>query len=91
MTTIDVNPPGSTSFQTRITGVNFRGQIVGYTAGGNLPTYVGFVRDRAGRVKTIEVPNAAGPEGTQPFAINLWGRVAGYFTDLAGSHGFVTR
>ena len=91
MSTIDVNPPGSNSLETRITGVNFFGQIVGYTAGGNLPTYVGFLRDAGGQLTTIELPTATGPEGTQPFGINSWGLVTGYFTDLTGSHGFLAQ
>jgi hypothetical protein len=87
-TIIDVNPPGSTSYQTRITGLNVWGQIVGYTEGGT--SYIGFLRDAGGQVTWIEVPTDTGPGGTQPYGINFWGRVAGSFNDVVGSHGFFT-
>jgi uncharacterized membrane protein len=80
-TTIDV--PGS-SF-TVASGINPRGQIVGFYPDNIPPKRHGFLYD-AGAFTTIDVPGAI---ETLPFAINPRGQIVGVYNDSSGTHGFL--
>jgi probable HAF family extracellular repeat protein len=72
--TIEV--PGS-QVVTEPTGINDRGEIVGYYGDANL-TQQAFRRDRRGRYETIRVPGAA---ITAALEINERGQIAGTYSD----------
>jgi probable HAF family extracellular repeat protein len=70
-------------------GLNNRGQIVGAYLVDAAPTIRGFLRDRRGDYKPIDVPGAA---ATFPFDLNDRGMIVGiYSRDLVGLHGFLRR
>jgi probable HAF family extracellular repeat protein len=80
-TPIDV--PGSISTVT--TGINNRGQIVGFFS--DATGTHGFLTNGA-TFTTIDVPDS---QSTQAFGINNRGQIVGYFSDATGRvHGFVT-
>ena len=80
-------------------GLNLLGTVVGYTRDTNFARH-GFLRTRSGSFITFDDP-AAGTcsancgaigngQGTRGYSINLFGEVAGFFTDnTAHCHGFV--
>jgi hypothetical protein len=80
-TTFDV--PGSSSFATRLNGINSSGQIVGFDGTNNS----GFLLDN-GRYTTLQVPGAT---ETVAYGINdSTGQIVGYYSDPAGNfHGFL--
>ena len=59
-------------------GVNNRGEIVGYSDVGSARSYRGFLRDRRGRFRRIDVPGA---RGTAAARINDHGQIVGYYSD----------
>jgi probable HAF family extracellular repeat protein len=70
-------------------GFNNRGQIVGSYLVDGAQTIRGFLRDKRGDYRRIDVPGAA---GTIPFDINDRGTLVGiYSRDLVGLHGFLRR
>jgi uncharacterized membrane protein len=84
-TTID--PPGASGALTAATGINERGQIVGFylDAGGTLH---GFLRDTKGVFTTIDHPD--GPLGTATFDLNNRGQIVGAYVDAEQTvHGFL--
>jgi hypothetical protein len=57
---IEFDAPGVVS-NTFPSGINNRGEVVGYSDEGGARRYRGFLRDRRGRVQRIDVPGAMGP------------------------------
>jgi hypothetical protein len=75
---------------TSPTGINNRGDIVGYYTDAN-GAYHGFVRSARGKFRIIDDPSStSAPSATIAQAINDWGTVVGFWFDSnLNSHGFV--
>ena len=71
---LEIDAPAVAS-DTVPSGVNGRGEIVGFSDVGSAGSYHGFLRDRRGRFRRIDVPGAA---GTASARINDHGQIVGY-------------
>jgi uncharacterized membrane protein len=74
---IEIDAPGAVS-DTFPSGINNRGEIVGYSDAGTARSYHGFLRDRQGRFRRVDVPGARGSAATR---INDRGQIVGYYSD----------
>jgi uncharacterized membrane protein len=74
---IELDAPAVAS-DTFPTGINNRGEIVGSSDRGGARSYHGFVRDRRGRFRRIDV---LGAKGTAATRINDLGEIVGYYSD----------
>jgi len=83
-----------TTFQAPVAGtqatgaadINTEGAITGWYWDENGVSH-GFLRDKGGKITTIDFPGAA---GTVPSSINSAGEITGFYTDADGtSHGFL--
>ena len=70
------------------TGINNRGQVVGYATGSDEISH-GFLRNADGSMLPIDAPAAAGFGSTQPEAINNVGQIAGMYYVGGDGHGFI--
>jgi uncharacterized membrane protein len=73
----EIDAPGVAS-DTVPTGLNNKREIVGYFDVGTARSYHGFLRDRRGRFRRIDVPGA---RGTAAARINDLGEVVGHYSD----------
>lgn len=79
-----LNVPGASG--TFASGINDRGQIVGFYTDSNYSAYA-FVYDK-GVYTTLDVPDAV--NGAAAVGINNWGEVMGNYTDSSfNQHAFV--
>jgi uncharacterized membrane protein len=74
---LEIDAPGVVS-DTFAWGTNNQGEIVGYSDRGAARSYHGFVRDRRGKFRRIDVPGAAGTIATR---INDDGQIVGSYSD----------
>jgi uncharacterized membrane protein len=74
---IEIDAPGVVS-DTYASGINNRGQIVGSFDQGSARRYHGFLRDRWGRFRRIDVPGA---KGTVASRNNDRGQIVGSYSD----------
>ena len=74
---IEIDAPRVAS-DTFPAGVNNRGEVVGHADRGAARSYHGFLRDRWGRFRRVDVPGAA---GTAAARINDHGQIVGYYSD----------
>ena len=68
-------------------GINNRGDVVGSSDRGSTKSYHGFLRDRRGRFRRIDVPGAAGTAATR---INDAKEIVGYYSDTNDNPGTAT-
>ena len=79
----------ASSAQTTPSGINRQGDIVGYYDENQARSFHGFLRDKRGRYRRIDVPGEA---GTAPTRINDDGQIVGFYDDtrhLRELHGFL--
>jgi probable HAF family extracellular repeat protein len=76
---IEIDAPAVAS-DTFPSGINNRGDIVGASDRGAARSYHGFLRDRRGRYRRIDVPGA---RGTAAARINDSGEIVGYYSDTS--------
>ena len=74
---IEIDAPAVVS-DTVPLGINSRGEVVGYPDVGSARSYHGFLRDRRGRFRRIDVPGAM---GTAAARITDHGQIVGYYSD----------
>jgi uncharacterized membrane protein len=82
-TPIEFDVPGVAS-DTFPSGVNNRGDVVGFADRGAARSYRGFLRDRRGRFRRIDVPGAKGTAATR---INDRGQIVGFYSDTNDNPG----
>src|SRR5262249_11051263 len=82
-TTLD----GPSVANTRASGINASGQIVGYYS--DATGQHGFLYDQGSYI-TLDAPGSNGIPGTQAYGINASGQIVGSYVDAAGNgHGFL--
>jgi uncharacterized membrane protein len=83
---LEIDAPGVAS-DTFAAGINNRGEIAGYSDEGASRSYHGFLRDRRGRFRRIDVPGA---KGTLASRINDRGQIVGQYSETNDNPGTAT-
>ena len=83
---IEIDAPRVAS-DTFPAGVNNRGAIVGYSDQGTARSYHGFLRDRRGRFRRIDIPGAKGTAATR---INDRRQIVGFYSETNDNPGTAT-